>query len=138
MSLRQQNDARFKIYKAVIFSRGHATLHPAVSVGRTVGRSVGPLVRLLHFWIASGFRITAPAQPSATGLPCIRPCSFINIRINENKCHQNCKRKSHTRQQKADNLTCRGAVAHETILGLDQFEFSTSALISRHCWGHAA
>ena len=24
--------------------------------------------------IASGFRITAPAQPSATGLPCIRPC----------------------------------------------------------------
>ena len=32
--------------------------------------SVGPS----HFWITSGFCTTAPAQPSATGLPCIRPC----------------------------------------------------------------
>ena len=37
---------------------------------RSVDRSVGPS----HFWILSGFCITAPAQPSATGLPCIRPC----------------------------------------------------------------
>ena len=42
---------------------------PCRSVGRYVGTS--------HFWIPSGFRITAPAQPSATGLPCIRPCCFI-------------------------------------------------------------
>ena len=50
----------------LIFSRGHATLHLGLSVGRSVGPS--------HFWIPSDFRITAPAQPSATGLPCIRPC----------------------------------------------------------------
>ena len=35
-----------------------------------------------HFWIPSGFRITAPAQPSATGLSCIWPgfilCFFID------------------------------------------------------------
>ena len=37
-------------------------------------RSVGRSVRPKHFWIPSGFCITAPAQPSATGLPCIRPC----------------------------------------------------------------
>ena len=37
-----------------------------------VGRSVHPS----HFWIPSGFRITAPAKPSATGLPCIRPCLY--------------------------------------------------------------
>ena len=41
---------------------------------RSVGRSVGPSVGPSHFWIPSGFRITAPAQHSATGLPCIRPC----------------------------------------------------------------
>ena len=50
----------------LVFSRGHATLHLAVSVGPSVGPS--------HFQIASGFRTTAPAQPSATGLPCIQPC----------------------------------------------------------------
>ena len=50
------------------FSRGHATLHLAVSVGRSV--------RYKLFWILSGFCITAPAQPSATVLPCIRPCFF--------------------------------------------------------------
>ena len=27
------------------------------------------------YWILGSFRKTAPAQPSATGLPCIRPCS---------------------------------------------------------------
>ena len=53
-----------------ILSRGHSTLHLAVSVGMSVGPSVGPS----RFWILSGFCITAPAQPSATGLPCIRPC----------------------------------------------------------------
>ena len=36
--------------------------------------SVGWSVRPSHFWIASGFCITAPTQPSATVLPCIRPC----------------------------------------------------------------
>ena len=36
--------------------------------------TVRPFVRPSHFWNASGFSITAPAQPSATGLPCIRPC----------------------------------------------------------------
>ena len=54
-----------------ILSRGHETLHLAVSVGPSVRLSV----RWSHFWIVSGFRITAPAQSSATGLPCIRPCS---------------------------------------------------------------
>ena len=57
-----------------VFSRGHTTLHLAVSVGRSVGWSVDRSVGLSHFWIPSGFR-TAPAKPSATGLPCIRPCS---------------------------------------------------------------
>ena len=52
--------------KNILFSRGHATLHLAVSVSRSVHRS--------HFWIPSSFCITTPAQPSATGLPCIRPC----------------------------------------------------------------
>ena len=40
-----------------LFSRGHATLHLAVSVRRSVRWSVRPT----HFWIPSGFRITAPA-----------------------------------------------------------------------------
>ena len=48
------------------FSHGHATLHLAVLVGWSVHRS--------RFWIASGCCITAPAKPSATVLPCIRPC----------------------------------------------------------------
>ena len=39
-------------------------------------RSVGRSVRPSHFGIPSTFRITAPAQLSATGLPCIRPCFF--------------------------------------------------------------
>ena len=53
----------------VFFSRQHANLHLAMSVG--------PSVPWL-FLIASGVRITAPAHPSTTGLPCIRPC-FISI-----------------------------------------------------------
>ena len=47
---------------------------------RSVDRYVGPSVRPSHFWIPSGFRITAPAKPSATGLPCIRPC-FLTIYV---------------------------------------------------------
>ena len=39
---------------------------------RSVGKS--------HFWILSGFCITAPAQPSATGLPCIWPCYAIRLK----------------------------------------------------------
>ena len=50
---------------SVLFSRGHATLHLAVSVRPSV-----------ILWITSGFCITAPAQPSMTGLPCIRPCYY--------------------------------------------------------------
>ena len=30
----------------------------------------------------SGFRTTAPAQLSATGLPCIRPCSITDYQVN--------------------------------------------------------
>ena len=45
------------------FSRGHATLHLVVSVGWSV-TNVSKIAR--------GFRITAPAQPSATGFPCNR------------------------------------------------------------------
>ena len=56
----------FSFFDHSVFSRGHATLHLAVSVGRSVRPS--------HFWIAIGSCITAPAQPSATVLPCIRPC----------------------------------------------------------------
>ena len=48
------------------FSRGHATWSATWSVGRSVGHK--------YFCIANGFCITAPAQPSATVLPCIRPC----------------------------------------------------------------
>ena len=43
-------------------------------VGRSVGWQVGNISK-----IASGFRIIAPAQPSATVLSCIRPC-FSPIR----------------------------------------------------------
>ena len=72
---------RYHFWIASIFSRGHATQHLAVSVGRLVGMSVGMSVRPSHFWIPSGYRITAPAQPSTTGLPCIRPCFFRNMVI---------------------------------------------------------
>ena len=43
-----------------LFTRGHATLELAVLVGTSLRNIVK---------IASGSRITAPAQPSATGLP---------------------------------------------------------------------
>ena len=56
-----------------IFSRGHATLHLAVSVGKLVGWCVHQSIGPSHFWIPSVFCITAPAKPS-TGLPCIWPC----------------------------------------------------------------
>ena len=57
-----------------LFSRGHATLHLAV----LVRWSVGPK----YFWIASGLWIIAPTQPSATGLPSIRPSFFFLTRMN--------------------------------------------------------
>ena len=47
-------------------------------VGRSVHRSVRRCIRPSHFWIPSGFCITAPAQPSVTGLPCIWPCSYVD------------------------------------------------------------
>ena len=52
--------------RRALFSRGHATLHLAVSVGTSV--------RYEFCWIPSNYCITAPAQSSATVLPCIRPC----------------------------------------------------------------
>ena len=55
-----------------VFSRGHATLELPVSVGTSLRNIVK---------IVSGSRITAPAQPSATGLPCIRPCSVFRCAI---------------------------------------------------------
>ena len=66
-----------KLESFFLFSRGPATLNLAVSVSKSVGRSVRPPVRPSHFLNPSGFRITAPAQSSATGLPCIRPCYLV-------------------------------------------------------------
>ena len=54
-----------------LFSRAHATLHFAVLVAMSISR-------FITFFIQSSFGITAPAQPSATGLPCIWPCYFRN------------------------------------------------------------
>ena len=45
---------------------------------RSIRQSVGPSIRPSHFWIAGSFCITAPAQLSATLLPCIRPCLDYN------------------------------------------------------------
>ena len=56
----------------LIFSRGHVTLHLAMSVGPSVRRSV-------TFLNCEQIRITAPAKPSATGLPCIRPCVVLSV-----------------------------------------------------------
>ena len=50
----------------ILISRGHATLHLAVSVGRYE----------IFLKLQTASRITAPAQLSATGLPCIRPCLY--------------------------------------------------------------
>ena len=47
-----------------------------VSTPCRVGRSVRNISK-----IASGFRIIAPAQPSATGLPCIRPCLCLCLQL---------------------------------------------------------
>ena len=57
------------------------------------GRSVGNIVKIVN-----GFRIRAPAQLSATGLPCIRPslalggglrvdkrCSFGGVKVETQK-----------------------------------------------------
>ena len=45
-----------------LFSRVHATLQPAMSVGRSVGPSVRPSVRISFFGVTGGFCVTAPAQ----------------------------------------------------------------------------
>ena len=49
---------------------------------RSVRPSLSPSIHWSHFQIPSSFRPTAPAKPSATGLPCIRPfwphCSCSN------------------------------------------------------------
>ena len=42
----------------IIFSRVHATLQPAMSVGR----SVRPSIRVNFFGFTDGFCVTAPAQ----------------------------------------------------------------------------
>ena len=55
-----------------IFSRGHATLELAVSVGRSIGRS-----RRVTFLFS------APDNLSATARECIRPC-FLYISTNLN------------------------------------------------------
>ena len=59
VTLTQEGELDLKMI--VVFSRGHATLHLAVSVSRSVRRSV-------TFLNSERFFITAPAQPSATGL----------------------------------------------------------------------
>ena len=64
------NNPSSKCYLFSIFSCEHGTLHLAV----LVGWSVSWLLSRSHFWILRGILITAPAQPSATGFPCIRPC----------------------------------------------------------------
>ena len=57
-------------------TRNSTPCHVSWSVCWAVSRSVGRS----HFWIPSGFRLTAPAQPSATGLPCIRPRFYACFR----------------------------------------------------------
>ena len=54
----------------------HWSVLPSVgpSFGPSVGWSVCLSVRPSHFLIPSDFCITAPTQPSETGLPCIQPC----------------------------------------------------------------
>ena len=82
----------------ILFNRGHVTPHPVMSVGRSVHLSIRPpQSRICKFFLdadttpclfgrsvrwsvkniaklANGFRITAPAQTSATALPCTQPC----------------------------------------------------------------
>ena len=58
-----------------LFSRGHATLHLAVSASPSVRPSK------IFLKLRAVFRIIAPAQPSATGLPCIRPCFHCDLFI---------------------------------------------------------
>ena len=82
--------------KRIFFSRVHATLQPALSVGRLVGWSVGRLVgrsvTLYFFLWFYFFDLTALSQmfwwpqkwppPTRTRLrwPCIRPCSSSSSR----------------------------------------------------------
>ena len=73
----------------LIFSRGHATLELAVSVGLSVGWSVTFLIceRFRHCCPCPTkheciFCYTAPAHPSATGGECIRPCLYWSLFYN--------------------------------------------------------
>ena len=80
----------------IFFSRVHATLQPALSVGRLVGWSVGrlvgwsvgPLVRwsvgnaFVFSAFSGSFRITAPAQSHATDsvvYTALFSCEFLSI-----------------------------------------------------------
>ena len=53
----------FKFYSVTVFSRGHATLHLAVSVGQSVGRSVCPSVRHIFEFRAVFALLLLPNRP---------------------------------------------------------------------------
>ena len=76
---RHEDDSLSSLLSVLIIIIAHTLRMFLVAVTRLYTlpcRSVGWSVRPSQFWIPSGFRITAPAQPSPTGLPCIRPCFF--------------------------------------------------------------
>ena len=60
ITLTQDGAVDFKTI--TVFSRVHATLHPALSVRPSVGPSVRPSVTLYFFGVNRGFGSTAPAQ----------------------------------------------------------------------------
>ena len=70
----------FELVDVVVFGCGHATLHFAVLVGPSSQMFLQILLLCRsvrhhkYYWIASGYPLTAPAQLSATVLPCIQPC----------------------------------------------------------------
>ena len=61
------------ISDVAFFSRGHATLHLAVSVRPSVGLSVHPSIHKIPE-LRAVFSVSAPAQHSATVVPCTRTC----------------------------------------------------------------
>ena len=67
-----------KEFFLTFLSRGHATVHLAVSVGRLVCRSIPNIfeLRFSRFFRFCGFCITAPAQPFAARL---RECQLKAI-----------------------------------------------------------
>ena len=56
---RRRKKLSMKVFPLLVFSRVHATLQPALSVGRSVGRSVG---HVLLFFMILFSDLTAPAQ----------------------------------------------------------------------------